>query len=127
MIHLDTGFLVRALVRDSPQDRILREWLGAGEQVGMSAIGWTEFLCGPIEARHADLAMRVVSKRIPFSEEDGVLAARLFNESGRRRGSLTDCMIAATAVRHEAALATTSPRDFRRFDRAGLRLVEDQS
>lgn len=44
MIHLD--FLVRSLGRDSPEDRRLRAWLGAGEPLAMSAIAWAEFLCG---------------------------------------------------------------------------------
>jgi predicted nucleic acid-binding protein len=123
MIHLDTSFLIRALVPGSPQDRRLREWLRSGERLHISAIGWTEFLCGPVEPQHIELAGRVVSERLDFTEEGAVLAAELFNRSGRRRGSLTDCMIAATALRHEAQLATVNPDDFRRFD--NLHVVSD--
>lgn len=48
MIHLDTSFLIRALVRGSSKDGRLREWLKATQPLGMSAVAWAEFLCGPI-------------------------------------------------------------------------------
>ena len=98
MIHLDTSFLIRALVPGSPQDKSLRRWLESGDSFVMSTIAWTEFLCGPLETRQADLARQIVSDRIAFSEEDAIVGARLFNDSGRRRGSMFDCMIAATAL-----------------------------
>jgi predicted nucleic acid-binding protein len=123
VIHLDTSFLIRALARGSPEDQRLRLWLRVREPLGISAIGWAEFLCGPVEPGHAELAARIVSRRFAFEEEDAVLAARLFNESGRRRGSLTDCMIAATAIRAEARLATVNLGDFRRFEAAGLETI----
>jgi predicted nucleic acid-binding protein len=88
----------------------------------MSAVALAELLCGPLEASHLELISRVVSERAPFLEEDAVLAARLFNESGRRRGSLMDCIIAASALRAGASLATANARDFRRFAAAGLTL-----
>lgn len=120
MIHLDTSFLIRALVYGSPEDKSLRRWLEDGERLAMSALAWTEFLCGPLEARHAELARGFISERLPFAEDDASVSARLFNESGRRRGSLIDCMIAATALRADAVLATANPDDFRRFADAGL-------
>ena len=120
MILVDTSFLIRALVRGSSQDAKLREWLTAGEQLGMSTIVWAGFLCGPVEPHHLELVARVVPHYLPFDEPDSVLAADLFNRSGRRRGSLADCMIAATALRAEAPLATQNVSDFRRFESAGL-------
>jgi len=124
VIHLDTSFLIKGLVRGSAEDRSLRDWLKAGDVVAMSAIAWAELLCGPLEPSHLELISRVVSERAPFLEEDAVLAARLFDESGRRRGSLMDCMIAASALRAGASLATANARDFRRFAAAGLTLLE---
>jgi predicted nucleic acid-binding protein len=125
MIHLDTSFLIRALAEGTPQDGKIRAWLAAGETLGMSAVAWAEFLCGPAGLAGLELVGKVVEDRIPFGEGEAMLAARLFNASGRRRGSLADCMIAATAIRAGAALATENPRDFRRFVPAGLSLAAD--
>jgi predicted nucleic acid-binding protein len=116
--------LIRALVRNSPQDKRVREWLRAGEGLGISALGWAEFLSGPIEAEAFAVVARLVPRCLPFGEDEAPLAARLFNDTGRRRGSLMDCMIAATAIRHRAALATVDERDFIRFASAGLKLVD---
>ena len=120
MIHLDTSFLIRALVRGSHEDTKLRGWLSEGQVLGMSAIAWTEFLCGPLEATAVELAARVVGPQVPFAADDAVVAAGLFNTSGRRRGTLMDCMVAATAIGNGAALATTNPSDFKRFEQRGL-------
>ncbi len=123
MIHLDTSFLIRALVPDSPEHRSLQLWLGEGSEFAMSAICWAEFLCGPVEEEHVELVSRIVNERVPFLAEDASGAARLFNLSGRRRGSLVDCMIAATALRAGATLASSNPRDFERLAAAGLRMA----
>ena len=124
MIHLDTSFLIRALVTGSPQDKSLRQFLESGESFVMSTIAWAEFLCGPLETSQADLARQIVSDRMPFSEEDASVSARLYNDAGRRSGSMFDCMIAATALRFGAVLATANGDDFRRFSPAGLELFE---
>jgi predicted nucleic acid-binding protein len=123
LIHLDTGFLIGALRRGSREDQRLRGWLAKGEFVGMSVVTWTEFLCGPVEAAGIDLAARIIDEPEPLVAGDALVAARLFNLGGRRRGSLTDCMIAAVAIRVGAELATTNAADFRRFEPAGLTLV----
>ena len=123
MIHLDTSFLIRALVPDSGEDRKLREWLRSDEALGMSAIAWTEFLCGPIDARHVELAREIVPEPEPFGRRDAELAAGLFNRSGRRRGTLSDCMIAASAMRVGGSLATANAEDFSRFVSDGLHIM----
>jgi predicted nucleic acid-binding protein len=123
VIHLDTGFLISALRRGSPEDRRLREWLIRGEALGMSAVSWTEFLCGPVDGDDIELAARVVDEPVALLAVDAGIAAKLFNLAGRRRGSLNDCMIAAIALRVGAALATTNVADFRRFQSAGVRIT----
>jgi predicted nucleic acid-binding protein len=124
MIHLDTSFLIRGFVHGSAEDRALRKWLKDGEPLGMNTVAWTELLCGPLEESHLELATRIVSRRVAFLEEDSVVSARLFNESGRRRGSLIDCMIAASALRAAEPLATANVADFRRFTAYGLSILE---
>lgn len=119
-IHLDTSFLIRALLAGTPQAATLDGWLAAGDAVGISAIAWCEFLCGPVNPAAIAAAQLVVGAPVPFAPEDAALAATLFNTTGRRRGSLPDCMIAAVAVRSGATVATVNPDDFRRFASAGV-------
>lgn len=122
MIHLDTSFLIRALVPGAPQEARLLAWLAGPDVVSASAIAWAEFLCGPVSAEVAALARTLLGEPVPLGVTAAERAARLFNETGRRRGSLLDCLVAATALDAGARLATENPRDFSRFRAAGLEL-----
>lgn len=121
MILLDTSFLIRALVPGSPQDRRLRAWLAEDTEVAVSAVAWAEFLCGPLDPDALALAAAVVGEALPVTAAHARRAAELFNASGRRRGTLVDCLIAATAIEADAGLATANPSDFQRMP--DLRLV----
>jgi predicted nucleic acid-binding protein len=123
VIHLDTSFLIRALTRGSPEDRRLRAWLREATSVGISAVSWAGFLCGPVEATDVALAARIVGDPVEFTADDSAGTARLFNLAGRRRGSFTDCMIAAVALRVGASMATANPDDFGDFEAVGLEIV----
>ena len=123
MIHVDTSFLIHALVAGSPEDRQLRHWIDGNEPLGMSAIAWTEFLCGPAAGPPPEPPAGILSEIVPYTEQDAALAASLFNRSGRRRGSMGDCMVAACALRREASLATSNPEDFRRFHFSDLEVI----
>ncbi|MYE34627.1 MAG: type II toxin-antitoxin system VapC family toxin [Gemmatimonadales bacterium] len=123
MIHLDTSFLILALDAGSPQSRELNAWLHAGVTLGMSAVAWTEFLCGPLSTSQLATADSIVGPRADYTGADAAVAAQLFNETGRRRGTLRDCMIAAVALRDGARLATGDEADFRRFEPLGLKLA----
>ena len=123
MIHLDTSFLIGALDPGSQEDSRLRGWIGANEPLGISTVAWAEFLCGPVDDAALSVASVVVGRQSPFTDEMAVIAARLFNGSGRRKGTMVDCMIAATALAEEAAVATSNPDDFSRFEAFGLALA----
>jgi predicted nucleic acid-binding protein len=120
LIHLDTSFLIRALVRGSGEDAALRGWLNEQTPLAISSIAWTEFLCGPLDIGPHELARSLFREIVPFTSNEASIAAQLFNDSGRRRGTLTDCMVAATAISTGATLATSNGADFKRFVRLGL-------
>jgi len=122
-IHLDTCFLIHALVPDSDADTRLRQWLSGGHRISMNSVAWTEFLCGPLPAPDLVLAEQVITERLEYSESDARRAAELFNSTGRRRGTLVDCMIAASACERDAPLATLNRKDFEAFRKSGLRLA----
>jgi len=88
MIHLDTNYLIGLLVKGSPQVEDVDGWLAAGEPLAASAVAWTEFLNGPVTPLEVSRAEAVLQSRIiPFGRQEAVLAADLFNKTGRRRGS----------------------------------------
>lgn len=123
MIHLDTSFLIRAGAVSTPEDRLSRRWTANGRVARVSSITWAEFLCGPVSAQAAEDAAELFGEPVPFTAADATLAAYLFNAAGRRRGTLSDCMIAAIAMNAGAALATSNRVDFERFAPAGLVLA----
>lgn len=122
VIHLDTSFLIRSMALATRESELLAAWIEGEEEFAVSAVVWGEFLSGPLAERQRRTVRRVVTV-VPLTERDAALAADLFNRSARRRGSLPDCFIAATAIRERAALATANERDFERFDEAGLERV----
>ena len=123
MIHFDTNFLIQALVPGTTAEAQMQGWLGSGEDLGISTIAWAEFLCGPLNAQSRVLADQLFSKPEPFLQNDAEQAAQLFNQGGRRSRSLPDCMIAATAIRLGAKLATHNRTDFSDFQGRGLEVA----
>jgi len=124
MIHLDTSFLIRALRPGSSQERRLLIWLSGSEPVAMNAFVWAEFVCGPVSPEAAATALGLLGEPVVIGRSAAERAAQLFNTAGRRRGSLGDCLIAATAIEAGAHLATENIRDFERFVTAGLVLAD---
>lgn len=89
----------------------------------MSSVAWAEFLCGPVTDWVAEETAELLGEPIRFDGIDATLAAQLFNATGRRRGTMIDCMIAAIAIRANATLATGNISDFRRFAPLGLTIA----
>ena len=123
MIHLDTNYLIGLAVPGSNPAADVDQWLASGETLASSALAWTEFLNGPVTADEIALVESVIEERIiPFEKSMAIRAADLFNQSGRRRGSRFDCLIAATAIASNAELATENKSDFAPFVPCGLKL-----
>ena len=123
MIHFDTNFLIQAVVAGSAAHEKFRAWTQAQEDCNASSIAWAEFLCGPLDAPAEAIARQIFQNPEPFLPADAVLAARLFNQTGRRSRSLADCMIASVATRCGAKLATSNTADFQPFLPYGLVLA----
>ncbi len=123
MIHLDTNFLIDALVPDSGKETQLVDWLSAGEKLGISAVAWGEFLCGPLSATAEELARKLLPDADSLERADAEKAAALFNLTGRRSKSYADCCIGALAIRFGAPLATSNGDDFTPLVPHGLALA----
>jgi predicted nucleic acid-binding protein len=123
MIHLDTSFLIEALVPGSAAETKLLDWLTAGEDFAVSAIAWSEFLSGPLTPQDEMLAQLLLSAPESFLAGDARRAAELFSLTGRRSRTLADCQIAAVALRCGVKLATGNMGDFAGMQNHGLTLA----
>ena len=124
MIHLDTNYLIGLAVAGSPQAQRADQWLADGESLAASALAWTEFLNGPVKPHEIALVQSIIERRIvAFDAATAELAARLFNQTGRRRASRFDCLIAAAAIQVHADFATENLGDFTPFAAHGLELA----
>ncbi|MEP6956555.1 MAG: type II toxin-antitoxin system VapC family toxin [Chthoniobacterales bacterium] len=122
-IALDANFLIKALVESTQASVMLTGWVQNGCTIQISPIAWSEYMCGPLDPEVVPAARMLAGRIDTFTAADGEFAALLSNEGGRRSRSHADCMIAAHAIRRDAALATLDGPDFRRFTKFGLRLA----
>ncbi len=123
MICLDTNYLILALVPDTPEAERVCGWLRDGEPIGIPAVAWYEFLCGPVTEEEVDLANAICTAgALALDATRAAEAARLFHAAGRPRRLRVDAMIAGTAVAVGARLATNNRGDFQPFVAFGLTL-----
>jgi predicted nucleic acid-binding protein len=124
MIHLDTNYLIGLVTSPFPLKPQVLSWFNAGETLAISAIAWSEFLNGPVTSRQITDGFGMIEGRIrAFDVREAEMAANLFNLTGRKRATQTDCFIAATAICAGASIATLNRKDFARFVQAGMRLA----
>ena len=83
----------------------------------LQAMEWLQNGAGLTVAEGAQAKAHIEAERQAAEE-----AARLFNLTGRRRGSHADCMIAASAIVAGAPLATLNAADFQPLVPFGLSL-----
>jgi predicted nucleic acid-binding protein len=122
-MFLGTNFLIGSTRSGTPAALQVEQWIIQGEPLNASAIAWAEYLSGPLLPSE-EVASRAILHRIhPVDETTTMLAARLFNETGRRSRSLSDCIIAATAMLAQQPLATLNVADFKPFVPFGLRIA----
>ncbi len=122
MIQLDNSFLIRAIAAPSAESALLAEWIRSGEDVAVSAVAWAEFLAGPVSHETVATAAALLGQPEPFTGAASAIAARLFNERGRKRKMFVDCLIAGTAISCDASVATCD-MDFSSFESFGVRLA----
>ena len=122
-MFLDTNYLIENAKAGSAAAQRVDAWLLSGEPLHVSALAWAEYLCGPLTPGEEVSSLAVVTDIWPLGADAASLAAYLFNQTGRRRRSLPDCVIAATAILARQPLATLNPSDFQPFLRFGLTLA----
>jgi len=124
MICLDTNYLIRGLISATEEADSITRWLEHAEPIGMAAIAWFEFLCGPVSSEEIQLAKAILTADILiFADVQATEAARLFNAVNRSRRFRVDAMIAGTAIAANARLATGNRDDFEPFTQHGLMFI----
>jgi len=123
MIHLDTNILIDFVNYNTPANPALADRLRQRGMVACSAVAWSEFCNGPCtKQQQLDIQTILENNIHPFDKNQAELAAHLYIQTGRRRSSRADCMIAAAAIHNNAPIATYNLKDFERFTPHGLKI-----
>jgi predicted nucleic acid-binding protein len=123
-LHLDTNALIALSDPSQAMFGIIEHHLREGWSVGTDAVAWHEYVRGPLLAEDRERVLLIIDQKvIPLTREISERAAFLFNHSGRRRGSTSDCLIAAACMFENAELVTENWEDFHPFVPHGLRFA----
>lgn len=123
MIHLDANLLVALVKQHDAHHPTAARVIAELGPFGCSAVAWMEFHSKPVHSDDKAALEAILSGGIvPFDETTAALAGEIFHLTGSKRRTRLDSMIAATAIRAGATLATTNPADFEPFLPHGLQL-----
>ena len=120
--HLDTDFLLKALLSRGPERILLRRISDSNAEIEMSAIAWYEFCRGPRLPEQEALGRSFLETDgvVAFDEKLAIAASDVFRRLGRPRKRAADVAIAVTAMARDARLLSGNTRDYAGID--GLRL-----
>lgn len=113
-IHLDTDFLVHAVMRAGSERQQLLKLVESPAIIEMSGVAWYEFARGPRTPEELALASMVLEDDdiVAFSGEIATTAAETFRRMRGPRRRASDVAIGTTAALLGATLWTSNTRDF---------------
>jgi predicted nucleic acid-binding protein len=116
--HLDTDFLVKAILGSGQERQLLREITDSAAEIEMSALAWYEFCRGPRIPQQEAVARSYLEAEgvIEFDENAAARAADIFRRLGSPRRRAADVAIAAVAIGRGARLLTGNTRDYSGID-----------
>lgn len=124
VILLDTSVLIEALRNKNKQATMLYTLASRGDVLAVSSITVYEFRNGMTSVNQA-LCEQVLNsmKAVPFDDTAARIASSIYRtlKSQHNLIDIADILIAATAMAHNAPIATLNTRHFQRI--AGLTFV----
>ena len=122
---LDTNALIALSDANHAVFRAAEAALRKGGEASTCSVAWHEYVRGPLLDKDRSRVLRVIESRIlNLDRRHAETAAKLFNTTGRRRGSTADCLIAAVAIDSNLEMVTCNTGDFELFIPHGLRLFD---
>lgn len=112
--HLDTDFLVKALLSTGPERETLIRLSATRCELEMSSIAWYEFCRGPRTPEQLARARAHLEDEgiIAFTEELAERSASIFRSLGSPRKRAADVAIACVAMERGARLLSGNLRDY---------------